>query len=151
MGGAGSGRRRKEGSTPAVPRVSHGERAVQRRRIAEHAVIHGVQLTTTEFAVSHGTVYAALRRHKLQAAKEVRVKSSVTTVHILKRMLIDGATAEAAAASLNITLKYAQQVRREAAAVGFIFQEKLCDTGESVSTDAEPPDGRERSESPAER
>lgn len=144
MGGSGSGRKR---TTIPVVRVSHAERRQQRYRIAVYAVQHGVRATMAEFDVSETKVRKALWTNKMHPAREVNTKIGVTAIGILKRMLLDHESADAAAAAVGATVTYARSVRRAAQAAGFIFQETGDDGRHGVN--AEEPDGGERGESPA--
>lgn len=149
MGGPGSGRQQAPGSVPYVPQMTHSERALRRRKIADHAAEHGVKVTADLFDIADSSVYEALRRCRMKAAREIRSQSGARMLHILKRMAVDGDSAAEAAQILKVTLGYANKVRREAVAVGFVFQEKLHDAESRVCMDAATADSGERGESPA--
>lgn len=145
MGGVGSGRKR---INPPVVRLSHAERKARRYQIAVYAAQHGVRPAMAEFDVSANTVRKSLWLNRMYPAREIRsAKSGVGAIGILKRMLIDNETADAAAAVVGVTVTYARTVWRVAKAAGFIFPEIADDSGNGV--DAAEPDSGERGEGPA--
>ena len=146
MGGPGSGRWR-EGAAKPPQRISHEARRQLRLQIAKYAAQHGVRAAMGEFNVGDTSVYASLRANRMHPAKDINYKIGVSAIKILKRMLLDHETADAAAAALRVTVTYARAVQREAEAAGFTFKGKQRDTGSSVNV--EEADGGERGESPA--
>lgn len=157
MGGAGSGRKRtvtttdqvanaesrKETVSPTV-RVSHAERRQRRYQIAVYAATHGVRAAMAEFNVRENLVRKSLWANKMYPAREMPPKVGVSSIRILKRMLVDRESAAVAAVTVGVTANYANAVWREAVAAGFIFQERQCEDGHG--NDAEEPDGGERGE-----
>lgn len=100
-------------------KMSHEERAMRRKKIAEYASEHGSSSAATEFGVSLGTVRGALQESGVRKTQGHQ-NASVSSYYIL-RLLLDGVSRTEIAAKQKITKQRVSHIKMAAQSAGFEF------------------------------